>query len=89
VGTRRLTSDSARAEKGSIISAWDNLPLGARVALEQQWEGLVAGGLACGSSILNADGKLLAAGCNRAYDPATKFMQASLQTEVSEILGCV
>jgi len=43
--------------------------MGARAALEQQWHGLAAGGLACGSTIVNSDGKLVALGRNRTYEP--------------------
>jgi tRNA(Arg) A34 adenosine deaminase TadA len=53
----------------SVAEAWEALPLGARVALEEQWAGLANGGLPCGSAILSADGRLLSAGHNRAYDP--------------------
>ena len=53
-----------------VEDAWTALPLGARVALEEQWAGLAAGGLPCGSAILSADGRVLCAGHNRAYDPA-------------------
>lgn len=53
----------------SAAAAWAALPLGARAALEEQWAGLTAGGLPCGSAILAADGRLLCAGHNRAYDP--------------------
>lgn len=53
----------------SLVDAWEALPTGARVALEQQWAGLAAVGLPCGSSVLDAQGNLLAAGRNHAYDP--------------------
>jgi len=53
-----------------VEDAWTVLPPGARVALEEQWAGLAAGGLPCGSAILSADGRVLCAGYNRAYDPA-------------------
>jgi tRNA(Arg) A34 adenosine deaminase TadA len=56
-------------DERSVAAAWQALPLGARVALEEQWTGLAAGGLPCGSAILSADGSLLSAGHNRAYDP--------------------
>jgi len=49
--------------------AWTTLPAGARVALERQWAGLVAGGLPCGAAILDATGAVLAVGRNHAYDP--------------------
>src|SRR5258708_11176581 len=53
-----------------VEDAWTVLPQGARVALEEQWAGLAAGGFPCGSAILSADGRVLCAGHNRAYDPA-------------------
>jgi tRNA(Arg) A34 adenosine deaminase TadA len=53
----------------SGAAAWEALPLGARVALEEQWAGLAAGGLPCGSAIISADGHVVSAGHNRAYDP--------------------
>jgi tRNA(Arg) A34 adenosine deaminase TadA len=52
-----------------LADSWNALPAGARVALDQQWAGLAAGGLPCGSAILDADDRILAAGRNRAYDP--------------------
>lgn len=58
------------ADKPSLVQAWDALPAGARVALEQQWAGLAAGGLPCGSTVINAGGRVIAAGRNHAYDPA-------------------
>jgi tRNA(Arg) A34 adenosine deaminase TadA len=57
------------ADEGSLVEAWNALPVGARAAFEQQWAGLAAGGLPCGSSILDAEGNVLAAGRNYAYDP--------------------
>jgi tRNA(Arg) A34 adenosine deaminase TadA len=56
--------------KQSLAQAWDELPLGARAAIEQQWAGLAAGGLPCGSSVIAEDGQLIAVGRNHAYDPA-------------------
>lgn len=53
--------------------AWNKLPMGARFALEEQWAGLAAGGLPCGSSVLDADGNVVASGRNHAYDPAGKI----------------
>ena len=52
-----------------LVDSWNALPAGARVALDQQWAGLAAGGLPCGAAILNADENVLAAGRNHAYDP--------------------
>lgn len=52
-----------------LVDSWSALPAGARVALDQQWAGLAAGGLPCGSAILNADDNILAVGRNHVYDP--------------------
>jgi tRNA(Arg) A34 adenosine deaminase TadA len=49
---------------------WIALPTGARVALEEQWAGLAAGGLPCGSTVLDATGAVVASGRNHAYDRA-------------------
>lgn len=57
-----------KEELRSIAEEWKKLPRGARVALEQQWTGLAAGGLACGSAILDRDGTVVAAGRNHAYN---------------------
>lgn len=53
-----------------LARLWDSLPVGARVAFEEQWAGLAAGGLPCGSSVVDADGRVVASGRNYAYDPA-------------------
>ncbi len=55
-------------QKTSLDQSWEELPEGARVALEQQWAGLAAGGLPCGSTLVDASGKVIAAGRNHAYD---------------------
>jgi tRNA(Arg) A34 adenosine deaminase TadA len=52
-----------------FVDSWNTLPVGARVALEQQWAGLAAGGLPCGSAIMGADENILTAGRNHTYDP--------------------
>jgi tRNA(Arg) A34 adenosine deaminase TadA len=52
----------------SLLDAWNQLPLGARMAFHQQWMGLAAGGLPCGSSILNLQEQVLAVGRNHVYD---------------------
>ena len=54
----------------SLSRAWDDLPAGARAAIEEQWAGLASGGLPCGASLVAPDGAVVAAGRNRAYDPA-------------------
>jgi tRNA(Arg) A34 adenosine deaminase TadA len=53
-----------------LVKSWAKLPLGARAAIEQQWLGLAAGGLPCGSSVTDINDQLIAAGRNHAYDPA-------------------
>lgn len=50
--------------------AWDALPNGARAALEEQWKGLAAGALPCGAAIVDAQGQVVAASRNHAYDLA-------------------
>jgi tRNA(Arg) A34 adenosine deaminase TadA len=54
----------------SLARAWDDLPAGARAAIEEQWACVASGGLPCGASIVGADGAVVASGRNRAYDPA-------------------
>lgn len=49
---------------------WSDLPPGARAALTEQWAGLAAGGLPCGSAIVDAHGHIIASGRNHSYDPA-------------------
>ncbi len=53
----------------ALIQSWNALPKGAQLALEEQWAGLAAVGLPCGSAIMDGDG-LVASGRNHAYDPA-------------------
>ncbi len=52
------------------MQSWAELPAGAIAAIEQQWAGLAARGLPCGSSVSDARGHLIALGRNHAYDPA-------------------
>jgi tRNA(Arg) A34 adenosine deaminase TadA len=52
----------------TIDDAWAALPDGARAALEAQWRGLAAGGLACGAAIVDARGQVVASGRNRVHD---------------------
>ena len=52
-----------------LSRAWDDLPAGARAAIEEQWAGVASGGLPCGASIVGADGAIVASGRNRAYEP--------------------
>ena len=53
-----------------IATEWQALPAGARAALEQQWEGVVAGGLPCGAAVIDITGTIVATGRNRVYEPA-------------------
>jgi tRNA(Arg) A34 adenosine deaminase TadA len=62
MGTDSMTSES------NVLDAWNQLTLGARMAFAQQWKGLAAGGLPCGSSILNDQEQLVAVGRNHVYD---------------------
>lgn len=57
-----MTSES------NLLDGWNQLALGARMAFAQQWMGLAAGGLPCGSSILNEQEQLVAVGRNHVYD---------------------
>ena len=52
----------------TLLDAWNQLALGARMAFAQQWMGLAAGGLPCGSSILNEQEQIVALGRNHVYD---------------------
>jgi tRNA(Arg) A34 adenosine deaminase TadA len=52
----------------NLLDAWNHLALGARMAFAQQWMGLAAGGLPCGSSILNEQEQVVAVGRNHVYD---------------------
>jgi tRNA(Arg) A34 adenosine deaminase TadA len=56
------------SSESNLQDAWNHLALGARMAFAQQWSGLVAGGLPCGSSILNDQEHLVAVGRNHVYD---------------------
>jgi tRNA(Arg) A34 adenosine deaminase TadA len=56
------------ASESNFLDAWNHLALGARAAFGQQWMGLAAGGLPCGSSILNEQGQIIALGRNHVYD---------------------
>lgn len=49
--------------------SWTQLPAGARAAMEQQWAGLAAGGLPCGSAVVDSDGRVISRGRNHSYDP--------------------
>jgi tRNA(Arg) A34 adenosine deaminase TadA len=63
-----MVTDSMAASESNLIDRWDQLALGARMAFDQQWLGLAAGGLPCGSSILNDQGEIVAIGRNHVYD---------------------
>lgn len=56
------------ARESNLLDAWNQLALGARMAFGQQWMGLAAGGLPCGSSILNDQEQIIAVGRNHVYD---------------------
>jgi tRNA(Arg) A34 adenosine deaminase TadA len=57
-----MTSES------TLLDAWNQLALGARMAFAQQWMGVAAGGLPCGSSILDDHEQIVAVGRNHVYD---------------------
>jgi tRNA(Arg) A34 adenosine deaminase TadA len=56
------------ASESNLLDAWNQLALGARMAFGQQWMGLAAGGLPCGSSILDDQEQIVALGRNHVYD---------------------
>jgi tRNA(Arg) A34 adenosine deaminase TadA len=49
---------------------WLALPRAVCVAFEEQWAGLAAGGLPCGSSVIDAGGNIVGRGRNHVYDAA-------------------
>lgn len=53
-----------------LTPSWAALPTGARVALEEQWAGLAAGGLPCGSAVIDTRDRVVASGRNHAYERA-------------------
>lgn len=57
----------------TLEKRWHELPAGARLALEEQWAGLAAGGLPCGSAVIDANGSVIASGRNHAYDSAREI----------------
>src|SRR5215470_12222804 len=59
---------NSMASESDLLDRWNQLALGGRVALGQQWMGLAAGGLPCGSSILNDQEQIVAVGRNHVYD---------------------
>jgi tRNA(Arg) A34 adenosine deaminase TadA len=50
-------------------TSWREAPPALRRSLELAYETLAAGGLACGSVLIDAAGQIVAEGRNRAYDP--------------------
>lgn len=51
-----------------LVEIWSDIPLGAQIALKEQWAGLAARGLPCGSSIVDEQGAVVAFGRNCVYD---------------------
>lgn len=51
-----------------LTEIWSEIPIGAQIALEEQWAGLAARGLPCGSSIVDDGGAVVAFGRNCVYD---------------------
>jgi tRNA(Arg) A34 adenosine deaminase TadA len=58
------------AGRSSLTDSWNALPKGARISLEEQWTALAAGGLPCGSAIVDSGGEVLSKGRNHSYDKA-------------------
>ncbi|HEY6635164.1 MAG TPA: deaminase [Acidimicrobiia bacterium] len=54
-----------------LSTVWEDLDPGARTALEEAFIAWRAGGLPCGSAIVDVSGAVLARGRNHAYDPPT------------------
>ena len=51
-----------------LAEIWSEIPIGAQIALKEQWAGLAARGLPCGSSIVDDQGAVVAFGRNCVYD---------------------
>ena len=51
-----------------LVEIWSDIPIGAQIALKEQWAGLAARGLPCGSSIVDEQGIVVAFGRNCVYD---------------------
>ena len=71
--TRRLRSarnEMTMNDERNLNQRWEALPTGARAALEELWAGVAAGGLPCGSAVIDANGSIVASGRNHAYDTA-------------------
>jgi hypothetical protein len=62
-------TDPGAEPVGRFLTAWHELEPAARRALELAYASLAGGGLACGAVITDADGRVVAEGRNRAYDP--------------------
>jgi tRNA(Arg) A34 adenosine deaminase TadA len=62
-------TDPGAEPKVRFQTAWHDLEPPARRALELAYASLAGGGLACGAVITDADGRVIAEGRNRAYDP--------------------
>jgi tRNA(Arg) A34 adenosine deaminase TadA len=54
--------------ENKVLDAWNQLAFGAKLAFAQQWMGLAAGGLPCGSSIFDEQEQIVAVGRNHVYD---------------------
>ncbi len=54
-----------------LTTAWEDLDPGARTALDEAFKAWRAGGLPCGSAVVDISGAVLARGRNHAYDPPT------------------
>jgi tRNA(Arg) A34 adenosine deaminase TadA len=63
-------TDPVAEPAGRFQIAWHDLEPPARRALELAYASLAGGGLACGAVIADPDGRVIAEGRNRAYDPS-------------------
>jgi len=61
---------SSDEQKAEAEQAWEQLPAAAHRCLELAHLSLTTAGLAVGSALADANGRVVAAGRNRAYDPA-------------------
>lgn len=74
------------ASESNLLDAWNHLVVGARMAFAQQWMGLAAGGLPCGSSILDEQEQVVALGRNHVYDrPEKAFLSPASPLQYTRV----
>ena len=82
-----MKAQSVDSAERKLEQFWASLPAGARAAFEEQWAGVAAGGLPCGSCVIDATGNLVARGRNHVYDAAgaieTRARYALQQTRLA------